>query len=122
MTSVVIPHSVTSIGFNAFENCTSLTTAVIGGGMIGFDAFKNCTNLKSVVIGSSVTIIESYAFENCTKLNSVTFEQLNNWKIFSNKNATSGSGVSYAVLAKPSTAAKYLTSTYYDHYWRRIDD
>ena len=55
---------VTSIGYSAFENRTSLTSVTIPDSVtdIGFQAFHNCTSLKSVTIPASVTTIDNYAF------------------------------------------------------------
>ena len=39
---------------------------------IGFDAFYNCSGLTSVTIGNNVTIIDGYAFEGCSGLTSIT--------------------------------------------------
>ena len=57
----------TSIGYNAFYNCTSLTSVTISEGVtsIGHGAFYNCTSLTSVSIPSSVTSIGEYAFYGC---------------------------------------------------------
>ena len=81
--SVVIPasvsyggrtYSVTSIGNNAFYNCTGLTSVTIGNSVtsIGEWAFYNCTGLTSVTIGNSVTSIGGHAFYRCNGLTSVT--------------------------------------------------
>lgn len=40
---------------------------------IGFDAFRNCTSLTSATIGNSVTSIGNHAFMCCWSLTSVTF-------------------------------------------------
>ena len=74
LTSVVIPDSVTSIGENAFYNCTGLNSLTIGSGVtsIGNSAFTYCKNLTSVTIPDSVITIGDYAFYNCTGLNSLT--------------------------------------------------
>lgn len=68
---------VTSIGQNAFQNCTNLTGIEIPSSVtsIGENAFFNCSNLTSIVIPSSVTIIDSFAFYNCDALATVTFEE-----------------------------------------------
>ncbi|MBR2466818.1 MAG: leucine-rich repeat domain-containing protein [Clostridia bacterium] len=73
LTSVVIPDSVTTIGFSAFYDCESLTSVTIGNSVttIGDYAFSGCTSLKSVTIGNSVTTVGEYAFYNCDSLTSV---------------------------------------------------
>ncbi|MCD8004011.1 MAG: leucine-rich repeat domain-containing protein, partial [Clostridia bacterium] len=74
ITSVVIENGVTSIGVNAFANCTNLTSVSIPDSVttIGDYAFHNCTNLTSVSIPDSVTSIDGWAFYNCTNLTSVS--------------------------------------------------
>ena len=41
---------------------------------IGFYAFQDCTSLTSITIPASVTSIGEYAFYNCTSLGTITFK------------------------------------------------
>ncbi len=74
LTSVTIPNSVTSIGSYAFAR-TGLTSVNIPNSVTeigGYGAFIGCSGLTSVTIGNSVTTIGDFAFEDCTGLTSVT--------------------------------------------------
>ena len=67
-------YTVTSIGYAAFAQCTSLTSIEIPYSVttIGQGAFQDCTSLTSITIPNSVTSIETGAFANCSRLTSVT--------------------------------------------------
>jgi hypothetical protein len=71
----VIANSVTSIGYYAFFQCTSLTSITIPDSVtsIGESAFYKCTNLTSVTIPDGVTSIGRGAFDSCSSLTSITF-------------------------------------------------
>ncbi len=72
--SVTIPDSVTEIKGNAFYQCTSLTRVTFGNSVtsIGIYAFAYCSSLSDVSWVNSVTTIGTGAFYECKALTSVT--------------------------------------------------
>ena len=74
LTSVTIPNSVTSIGSRAFYDCSGLTSISIPNGVTSIDymAFDGCSGLTSVTIPNSVTSIGSRVFYDCSGLTSIT--------------------------------------------------
>ena len=78
LTSVTIPSSVTSIGISAFRWCSGLTSVTIPNSVttIGGYAFER-SGLTSVIIPSSVTSIGISAFSDCSGLTSIQVESGN---------------------------------------------
>ena len=73
--SVIIPetvtyngttYSVTSIGYAAFYNCSSLTSVTIGESVtrIVIGAFSGCSSLTSVTINSDAIVSEDYKYDD----------------------------------------------------------
>ena len=84
MTSITIPNSVTSIGYEAFRRCTGLTSICVDEGNSVYDSRENCNAIiqtetneliagcQSTIIPNSVKRIENSAFEGCNGLTSIT--------------------------------------------------
>ena len=67
LASINIPSYVTSIGSSAFSGCSALTSINIPSSVtsIGPAAFRDCSALASINIPSSVTSIGWAAFQSC---------------------------------------------------------
>ena len=78
ITSVVIESGVTSIGNNAFNECSNLASVTIPTGVtsIGQSAFSGCSTLETITLPAGVMTLGNSVFQNCSKLSSVTLPDL----------------------------------------------
>lgn len=74
VTRIIIPNSVTSIGYHAFTYCYNLTSVTIGNSVTAIydSAFAYCYSLTNVTIGNCVRYIGGNAFQDCTSLTSIS--------------------------------------------------
>lgn len=99
--SITIPDLTTRVGNGAFWGCTGLQSVHISDNMqvMGIYTFYNCTSLVSVHIPANVNSIGEQSFQGCTSLKEITVDEAN--KIYA-----SVDGVLYApgryLLAYPS--------------------
>lgn len=77
LVSVSIPNSVSSIGPRAFSNCQMLSHVDFSKGSvlktIGPRAFSGCESLSEIVLPAKLATIENRAFEDCAMLRNLTF-------------------------------------------------
>ena len=74
LVSVLLPNTIISISYSAFNGCSGLTSIEIPSSVtsIGDSAFRDCSSLTSIEIPSGVTSIGQYAFYGCTSLTTMT--------------------------------------------------
>ena len=74
ITKVILPEGLTSIGRNAFSNCSTLVDVTIPSTVatIKERAFANCVALPAIDIPVGIETIEASAFTNCRALKDVT--------------------------------------------------
>ena len=67
MTEIIIPNSILTIGASVFVNCDGLSSINIPDSVtsIGQGVFGSCSNLEHVTIGNGITTIGDYAFYLC---------------------------------------------------------
>lgn len=71
--SVVIPDSVSTIGWGAFAGCTSLKNVTLPKNIesIKYETFAECSSLETINLPSSITLIDEESFWGCTSLESI---------------------------------------------------
>ena len=72
-----VGDNVTSIGDNAFSNCSAMTSAKLGRNItaIGVEAFSGCSGLDEFLIPESVKTLGKSVFSGCTSLPSIKIPQ-----------------------------------------------
>lgn len=75
LTEIELPSTITSIGSDAFFDCTSLQRVVLSEGIetVSEGCFSGCSNLSEVVLPASLKTVKARAFEYCTSLTDIRF-------------------------------------------------
>lgn len=71
--SIELPDGITEIDSWAFDGCKSLTTINIPDSIkvIGHNAFEDCSSLTTIIIPNGITVIDVELFMGCSSLTSV---------------------------------------------------
>ncbi len=108
---ITIKKGVTSIGEQAFKNCSNLTEVNLPDTVasIKADAFYGCKKLTEITLPESVTSIEGYSFGECERLEKVT--------ILSRNVEFVGPYVTFSNVSSSFALYGYLGSTTYEYAW-----
>ena len=104
-------YNVTGIGYQAFKNCTNLTSVTLPNTltMMLNEAFYGCTKLTSITLPSSLTSIYNNVFVGCTGLTSIYVKRTT--PVSASTNNFSSSTYSSATLYVPSGTLSAYQST-----------
>lgn len=74
---VVLPDSITHLGFSVFSNCRALTSAVLPSRLtqIADGTFRGCESLTDIRLPSGITSIGKIAFNNCSSLEELSLPE-----------------------------------------------
>lgn len=74
LTEVVIPDSVTQLGYEAFYRLSKIKEITLPEGItvIPYSAFSQCTNLKKIEFKGEITELSDFSFSDCKNLISIT--------------------------------------------------
>lgn len=77
LTELIIPNSVTELGHQVFNYCSSLVNIILSNSLteIPSNTFDYCTSLENLELGNSIEIINSNAIQMCSSLTSLTLPE-----------------------------------------------
>ena len=69
-----VTYKITSLGYECFNGCSSLTSINLPSSItsLGAFCFSNCCSLSSISLPSSITSLGNYSFNGCSSLSSIS--------------------------------------------------
>ena len=115
LNSIVLPQTISTIGYNAFYGCTNLANIDIPDNVssIQGSAFSHCSNLKTIKIPASVISMEGSIFQECKKLENVEFAEGIN--LTSIPDWTFGSSSNIKTITIPASVTTIGSYAFYDN-------
>lgn len=100
-----------SIGSNAFQNATNLSSFALPSGLktIAANTFSGCESLKKIVVPNTVTLIQAGAFAGCTGLEEVEFEEGGTEALVLADGSSSGGGGWYSSSTTTGVFSSYTS-------------
>ena len=119
LTSVIIGNSVTSIGERAFAFCSGLTSITIPNSVKSIEsrAFYSCSNLTNVIIGNSVKTFSKYPFYECENLESIVIAATTPPYVDSEHGFDNGDFRTIVVKVPQGSLNAYLKDDFWASFW-----
>ncbi len=122
MSNVVLGRNLKTIGYRAFDGCTSLTEIVLPDYVTTLinsfgtsETFRNCTSLKKVTLGKRISSMGTAVFSGCSNLQEVV---INDGLSVISENCFSGctaiKTITNYCVELPTTSTKAFPSTIYN--------
>ena len=106
ITSVVIPNSVTEMGFSVFQNCHQLTKVQLSEGLttLASGMFYDCPQLAELYVPNAVTFIDPNAIPDTTLIRSSATAYARTW---AQENGMKWEHDVHTVVTQPAVEATY---------------
>ena len=122
LTSLTIPHNVSSVGNYVCRDCTQLVSVRYEGSVIGAYMFVSCTSLSEFTIANTVTEIKEHCFNYCTSLQTITYEgSLAQWQAIpkgTSWDGKGGSGLAVSGLTRIQCLDGFMEWDAENHEWK----
>lgn len=77
ITSIILPNSITSLGWDSFRSCRSLKSITLPDGIteLGDNCFYGCSSLTSITLPEGITSLGESCFAGCSSLASINLPE-----------------------------------------------